>query len=87
MQTVNDLLTMYVGAASQHVFRMSFVPEQEAHNFDRTGHDFFGPPSFNATSPLHYSFYLSNLEDSVWALQFSDMLLPQGARGSRSFPH
>ena len=35
MQTVNDLLTMYVGAASQHVLRMSFVPEQEAQNFDR----------------------------------------------------
>ena len=25
---------MYVGAASQHVLRMSFVPEQEAKNFD-----------------------------------------------------
>ena len=24
-QAVNDLLTMYVGAASQHVLRMSFV--------------------------------------------------------------
>ena len=35
VQTVNDLLTMYVGAASQHVLRMSFVPEQEAQNFDR----------------------------------------------------
>ena len=34
-QAVNDLLTMYVGAASQHVLRMSFVPEQEARNFDR----------------------------------------------------
>ena len=34
-QTVNDLLTMYVGAASQHVLRMSFVPEQEDHNVDR----------------------------------------------------
>ena len=34
-QTVNDPLTMHVGAASQHVLRMSFVPEQEAHNFDR----------------------------------------------------
>ena len=34
-QSVNDLLTMYVGAASQHVLRMSFVPEQEAHNFYR----------------------------------------------------
>ena len=28
-------LTMYVGAASQHVLRMNFVPEQEAHIFDR----------------------------------------------------
>ena len=35
VQTVNDLLTMYVGAASQHVLRMNFVPEQEAQNFDR----------------------------------------------------
>ena len=35
VQTVNDLLTMYVAAASQHVLRMSFVPEQEAQNFDR----------------------------------------------------
>ena len=35
VQTVNDLLTMYVGAASQHVLRMSFVSEQEAQNFDR----------------------------------------------------
>ena len=25
---------MYVGAASQHVLRMSLVPEQEARNFD-----------------------------------------------------
>ena len=35
VQTVNDLLTMYVGAASQHVLRTSFVPEQEAQNFHR----------------------------------------------------
>ena len=35
VQTVNDLLTMFAGAASQHVLRMSFVPEQEARNFDR----------------------------------------------------
>ena len=42
-QAVNDLLTMYVGAASQHVLRMSFVPEQEARNFDRQV-DLLGPP-------------------------------------------
>ena len=34
-QAVNDLLTMCVGAASPHVLRMSFVPEEEAQNFDR----------------------------------------------------
>ena len=34
MQTVNDLLTMYVGAASQQALRTTFVPFQEAVNFD-----------------------------------------------------
>ena len=34
-QSGNDFLTMYVCAASQHVLRMNFVPEQEAHNFNR----------------------------------------------------
>ena len=34
-QPVNDLLTTYVSATSQHVLRMSSVPEQEAYNFDR----------------------------------------------------
>ena len=33
-QTVNDLLTMYVGATSQQVLRMGFVSEREAQNFD-----------------------------------------------------
>ena len=31
---MNDLLSMYIGAASQHALRMSFVPGQEAKNFD-----------------------------------------------------
>ena len=31
MQTVNNLLTMYVGAASQHALRTTFVPREEAH--------------------------------------------------------
>ena len=34
MQTVNDLLTMYVGAASQHALRTTFVPKEEAVSFD-----------------------------------------------------
>ena len=43
VQTVNDLLTMYVGAASQHVFRMSFVPEQEAQKLRQTGYHLLVP--------------------------------------------
>ena len=35
MQTVNDLLTMYVGAASQHELRTTFVPREEAVSFDK----------------------------------------------------
>ena len=35
MQTVNDLLTMYVGAASQHALRTTFVPLEEAVSFDK----------------------------------------------------
>ena len=34
MQTVNDLLTMYVGAASQHALRTTFLPLEEAVSFD-----------------------------------------------------
>ena len=56
VQTVNDLLTMYVGAASQHVFRMSFVPEQEAHNFDRQVTSFWSRLMHrDITSPLFFS--------------------------------
>ena len=47
VQTVNDLLTMYVGAASQHVLRMSFVPEQEAqNNWSRLMHRDIASPLF-----------------------------------------
>ena len=35
MQTVNDLLTVYVGAASQHALRTTFVPFEEAVSFDK----------------------------------------------------
>ena len=34
MQTVNDHLTMYVGAASQHALRTTSVPREEAVSFD-----------------------------------------------------
>ena len=33
-QTINDLFTLYVGAASHHVLRMSLVTEDEAKSFD-----------------------------------------------------
>ena len=55
VQTVNDLLTMYVGAASQHVFRMSSVSEQEAHNFDRQVMTFWSHLMHrDITSPLFF---------------------------------
>ena len=55
VQTVNDLLTMYVGAASHHVLRMSFVPEQEAQNFDRQVMTFWSHLTHrDITSPLFF---------------------------------
>ena len=55
VQTVNDLLSMYVGAASQHVLRMSFVPEQEAQNFDRQVLTFWSRLMHrDITSPLFF---------------------------------
>ena len=54
-QTVNDLLSMYVGAASQHVLRMSFVPEQEAKNFDTQVTAFWSQLiQRDATSPMFF---------------------------------
>ena len=54
-QAVNDLLTLYVGAASQHVLRMSFVPEREAHNFDRQVTTFWSHLiQRDITSPLFF---------------------------------
>ena len=77
VQKMNDLLTMYVGAASQHVLRMSFVP-------DRLWP--FGPTLSNATPPLRCSLYPSSLADLKWALQLNATRLLHGARGSRSSP-
>ena len=55
VQTVNDLLTMYVGASSQHVLRMSFVPEQEARNLDRQVTSFWSHLIHrDITSPLFF---------------------------------
>ena len=52
---MNDLLTVHVGAASQHVLRMSFVPEQEARNFDRQVTTFWSHPiQRDIASPLFF---------------------------------
>ena len=75
-QSVNDLLTMYVGAASQHVLRMSFCARTRSSQLRRAGHDLLVSTSFSATSLLHYSFYPSNL---CAALLSSDMQEPHGA--------
>ena len=46
---------MYVGVASQHVLRMSFVPEQEAKNFDTRATAFWSQLiQCDATSPLSF---------------------------------
>ena len=82
VQAVNDLPTMFVGAASQHVLRMT-----RGLQLRQTGHDLLVPPH-PTRHCLSVVFSTSpNLGDLVWALQFSAMLLPHGALGSRSFPH
>ena len=83
---MNDLLTIDVGAASQHVLRVSFVPEQQARNFDRQVTSFWSHLiQRDVTSPL---FFLPlKLGRLGWALQSSDMQQPHGALGNRSFPH
>ena len=78
-QAVNDLLTMYVGAASQHVLRMSFVPEQEAHNFDRQVMTFWSHFIHRDITSRLLFFYSSSLADLEWALQFNATLLLHGA--------
>ena len=62
-QTVKDLYTMYVGAASQHVLRVSFVPEHEARTFDTEVTVFWSQLiKRDATSPLfHLPFKLRGL--------------------------
>ena len=83
VQTVNDLLTMYVGAASQHVLRMSFVPEQEAQNFDRQVFTFWSRLMHrDITSQLF--FLPSSLVVLEYAQQFNDMRLRHGVRGRQS---
>ena len=54
-QIVNDLLSMCVGAGSQHVLRMSLVPDQEARTFDTEATAFWSQLiQRDATSPLFF---------------------------------
>ena len=55
MQTVNDLLTKYVGAASQHALRTTFVPETEALSFDTENVAYWSQlAGRDVTSPLFH---------------------------------
>ena len=55
MQTVNDLLTMYVGATSQHALRTTFVPREEAVSFDNEIVAYWSQlASRDVTSPLFH---------------------------------
>ena len=86
VQTVNDLLTMYVGAASQHVLRMSFVPEQEAENFDRQVITYWSRLMHrDIASPL---FFLPlKLGGLGVGSAVQRRAAAHGVRGSRSFLH
>ena len=55
MQTVNDLLTMYVGAASQHALRTTFVRREEAVSFDKETVSYWSQlAGRDVTSPLFH---------------------------------
>ena len=64
MQTVNDLLTMYVGAASQHALRTTFVPFEEAVSFDNEIVSYWSQlAGRDVTSPLfHLPLRIGGLE-------------------------
>ena len=76
---------MYVGAASQHVLRMSCVPEHEAKTFGTEVIAFWSQLiKRDATSPLfHLPLKLGGL---VWAQLCSAMRLLRGELGNRFFP-
>ena len=55
MQTVNDLLTTYMGAASQHALRTTFVPGAAALSFDTEIVAYWSQlASRDVTSPLFH---------------------------------
>ena len=86
MQTVNDLLTMYVGAVSQHVLRMGFVSEHEATTFD-TGVVAFRSQLIkrDVTSPWYF-LPLSSWKDLVLVQLCSATRRLHGELGNRTWP-
>ena len=76
VQTVNDPLTMYVGAASQHVLRMSFVSEQEARQLRQTGYDLL-------VSPYASRYHLSVVFSTPQACRTWSGLCTSTPRGSQ----
>ena len=72
-QAVHDLLTMCVRGRSLQL--------------RQTCHDLLVPPHSTRHHLSLVFFYLPNLKDLVWALQFSGMLPLHGVLGRRSFPH
>ena len=84
VQTVNDLFTMYVGAASQHVLRASALCLNKRLKTLTNRLSPIGPASC-AVTLLRCFFYLSSLVDLEWDLLFNEMQLHHDVRGSRSF--
>ena len=70
---------MYVGAASQHVLRTGFVPEQEARNVDRQVTSFWSRLIQRDIASLLFFLLLK-----LGGLDATRLL--HGARGSRSSP-
>ena len=86
MQTVNDLLTMYVGDGSRHALRMTFVPETEADSFDAEIVAFWSQLiGRDATCHCFTSRFARGL--GGWARRTNDTPLPHGQLGSQSSLH
>ena len=85
MQTVNDLLTMYVGAASQHALRTTFVPETAALSFDTEIVAYWSRLAGRDVT-LRCSTCRSAWADSEWAPRYNGTLQPHGQPGRQSSP-
>ena len=85
-QAVNDLLTMYVGAGSQHVLRMSFVPEQRGSQLRQTGCVVLVPPCATRCHLSVVFFLPLELGGLGVGSAVQRHAAARGARGSQPFP-